>query len=633
MGLAVAGFALAASVAAGADGPLTSATTTTGATTTVATTTAPPADTTPDSGVYPPPTTPATTTAPAAPATTAPAPATTAATTTAPPPPPAGRYAALRQLGEGCLVVAAAAVAYPSRAPQVLGSFAQAPRPQTAGSGAFYFPGDGAVVATSGSSLSATSCAGERGSADHGPTGKAFVQSVSLFGGFVTADAVSLTLTGGSETPLTGVDGLKVDGKPTSFSPGSRVDLGGWGYLVALAGPANEPEKGNRTRLGALEIHLTAAHGGLPAGTDVLVPFAGAMPAPEPEPEPMTTAPAKKKAAAPAAPHRTTPATTPEPRTARARPAPTPGAPARPEPLPPGEPVAPPAKAHVKKQKKHRPPTEHHKVGHQPLTVTPPLGKANYVFPIAGEASFGNSYGGPRSDVPGGWHHGDDIFSALGTPVVAVADGTLNRVGWNRIGGWRLWVRDRRGNYFYYAHLSGYTEASLHDKHVKAGEVIGFVGNTGDAITTPPHLHFEIHPVSLLSLDYDGAVNPTSYLEGWERLDHVDAPVPVHATLPKGAAAEEAKLVFRQLLAARGITPEPEDLPAAPFGISTKAPELGVGFVADDDTIAVASTRLEAADGVADVSMVVPALLLAGAGLVSLGSLIALQRRADRDLT
>jgi hypothetical protein len=342
----------------------------------------------------------------------------------------------------------------------------------------------------------------------------------------------------------------------------------------------------------------------------------------------VTTAPPKTVPAAPKP--------NPAPARTRTQPAQTPTAPAPPvvrnKPLPPDEPVA-AAKAPAKKKKKHRPPTERHKVGHQPLTVTPPLGKAKYVFPIAGEASFGDSYGGPRSDVPGGWHHGDDIFSALGTPVVAVADGTLNRVGWNRIGGWRLWVRDRRGNYFYYAHLSGYTEASLHDKHVKAGEVIGFVGNTGDAITTPPHLHFEVHPVSLLSLDYDGAVNPTGYLEGWERLDHVDAPVPVHATLPKGAAAEEAKLVFRQLLAARGITPEPEDLPAAPFGISTKAPELGVGFVADDDTIAVASARLEAADGVADVSMIVPALLLAGAGLVSLGSLIALQRRADRDLT
>jgi len=56
---------------------------------------------------------------------------------------------------------------------------------------------------------------------------------------------------------------------------------------------------------------------------------------------------------------------------------------------------------------------------------------------------------------------------------------------------------------------------------VSAGDVLGFVGNTGDAEGTPYHLHFEVHPVGLLGLGYDGAVNPTSYLDAWRRLQDV----------------------------------------------------------------------------------------------------------------
>jgi hypothetical protein len=185
--------------------------------------------------------------------------------------------------------------------------------------------------------------------------------------------------------------------------------------------------------------------------------------------------------------------------------------------------------------------------------VTPPLGLRGYVFPVAGAASFGDTYGAARSDVSGGWHHGDDIFAPLGTPVVAVASGTLNRVGWERVGGWRLWVRDRLGNEFYYAHLSGYTPSALRSRRVQAGEVIGFIGNTGDAFTTPTHLHFEIHPRTLLHLHYDGAVDPTRYLQQWRRVLRIRAPRPVHPSLPSGPVRAEARDVFRELLAARHV--------------------------------------------------------------------------------
>jgi len=153
--------------------------------------------------------------------------------------------------------------------------------------------------------------------------------------------------------------------------------------------------------------------------------------------------------------------------------------------------------------------------------ATPSLRGGPYVFPIYGPVSFADTFGAPRADTT--WHHGDDIFAPLGAPVVAVADGTLFLVGWNRTGGNRLWLRDRRGNYFYYAHLSAFSSLAAVGARVRAGTVVGFVGNTGDARGTPYHLHFEVHPVSLIKLGYDASsVNPTPYLRAWKRAQDVD---------------------------------------------------------------------------------------------------------------
>ena len=65
-----------------------------------------------------------------------------------------------------------------------------------------------------------------------------------------------------------------------------------------------------------------------------------------------------------------------------------------------------------------------------PPSVTPPLGQAGYVFPVYGPSEFVDTFGAFRGDVPGGWHHGDDIFAPVGTPLLAVADGArlLRRV-------------------------------------------------------------------------------------------------------------------------------------------------------------------------------------------------------------
>ena len=201
----------------------------------------------------------------------------------------------------------------------------------------------------------------------------------------------------------------------------------------------------------------------------------------------------------------------------------------------------------------------------RPLAATPSLGGEKYDFPVLGTASWGDTYGAGRSDVAGGWHHGDDLFVALGTPVVAIADGTVFSVGWNAVGGWRLWLEDGDGNDFYYAHLSGYTKLAHNNNHVRRGQVLGFVGNTGDAFTTIPHLHFEVHPFGLLSLGYDGAVDPTRYLASWQRPGSVDVlpPVPLPSPNFRGSGSLTD---YRRLLALRPLAKPPAP-PAPPPGM------------------------------------------------------------------
>jgi len=215
------------------------------------------------------------------------------------------------------------------------------------------------------------------------------------------------------------------------------------------------------------------------------------------------------------------------------------------------------------------------KVG-APLTATPPLGGTHYIFPLATAASWGDTYGSARSDVPGGWHHGDDLFAPLGTPVVAVANGTVFAVGWNAVGGWRLWLVDHQGNNFYYAHLSGYTSLAQNDHEVKRGDVLGFVGNTGDAFTTPPHLHFEVHPNALLYLGYDGAVDPTTYLRAWSLVAHVKVLPPVE--LPGGAPSGFGSVTdFRRLLAVRPLKSTAKAKPRPAAAAKPRQPTFRIG--------------------------------------------------------
>jgi hypothetical protein len=91
----------------------------------------------------------------------------------------------------------------------------------------------------------------------------------------------------------------------------------------------------------------------------------------------------------------------------------------------------------------------------------------------------------------------------------------------------------RLRNLFYYAHLQRYSPFAVDGRRVRAGQALGYVGTSGDAVNTPPHLFFEINPASLRDLGYDGAVDPTRYLRSWRQLQ---APIPAtpHAVVECG---------------------------------------------------------------------------------------------------
>jgi murein DD-endopeptidase MepM/ murein hydrolase activator NlpD len=113
-------------------------------------------------------------------------------------------------------------------------------------------------------------------------------------------------------------------------------------------------------------------------------------------------------------------------------------------------------------------------------------------FPVegGGERDIGSVFGDPR-DGGSRRHHGIDIFAPRGTPAIAAAEGTAYRVRETPVGGKVVWLRDERGNRLYYAHLDSQVVAD--GQRVMPGDTVGFIGNTGNARTTPPHLHFGVY--------------------------------------------------------------------------------------------------------------------------------------------
>jgi murein DD-endopeptidase MepM/ murein hydrolase activator NlpD len=394
-------------------------------------------------------------------------------------------------------------VSVPNQADTTTPAVNAPPAVTPAATGAFSYPADGSVLTAASTTASAATAVATNASAKS----ESDVTQIAIFKGEITADALTARASAGTGYSDAGgnvngsvVVNLRYLGQPVT---GTKLALGDWGQLTvgtqAVDRSAPDGAVGYQTYVTELDVRLTADHDGLPAGSELQLGYAEAA---------AQTAPP----ATPTVPEATTTDVIPTT-------------------VDPSSGDAP----------RLRPKTSKSTTPDILLHVHPKLTAKHYVFPVYGASSYIDTFGAGRSDVSGGYHHGDDIFGQLGQPLVACTDGIVFSVGWNKIGGNRLWILDSQGNQFYYAHLSAFSTAAVNGAHVKAGQVVGFMGNTGDAQSTPYHLHFEVHPVSFLYLGYDGAVDPTPYLDAWKH--QKDLPFPIAGgwapAVPGGPAAPE----------------------------------------------------------------------------------------------
>jgi hypothetical protein len=135
-------------------------------------------------------------------------------------------------------------------------------------------------------------------------------------------------------------------------------------------------------------------------------------------------------------------------------------------------------------------------------------------FPVAGEATWQDDFYNYRAGPPVHLHQGNDIFANRGTPIRAPVAGTVS-FSEGGLGGKMFNLNGRDGNTYFGAHLDTFGEVT---GSVEQGDIIGTVGDTGNAVGGSPHLHFEIHPGG------GAAINPKPILDAW--VDEAAAAVP-----------------------------------------------------------------------------------------------------------
>lgn len=188
-------------------------------------------------------------------------------------------------------------------------------------------------------------------------------------------------------------------------------------------------------------------------------------------------------------------------------------------------------------------------------------------FPIGGSATFTDTWGALRyGPAPGQvrGHEGQDIFCDFGAPILAVSEGRI-QYDMDSLGGRIARLRMRDGSYWYYAHLSRWNKKDLSTgDRVEPGEVIGYCGHSGNAKTTPDHLHFGLYTKK------GDALNPMRSLVGWLRAAQDDARTLVRKVERRVARRMELQMLQRMFgdswapdLSAASPSPQPSGSPSA----------------------------------------------------------------------
>jgi murein DD-endopeptidase MepM/ murein hydrolase activator NlpD len=118
-------------------------------------------------------------------------------------------------------------------------------------------------------------------------------------------------------------------------------------------------------------------------------------------------------------------------------------------------------------------------------------------------ASIANTWGAPRGSNR--THEGQDIFAPQDTPIYSATTGYVLKIGENNLGGQTVSVVGAGGRTYYYAHLDSYARGLQEGDFVNTRTVLGYVGTTGNAAGTPPHLHFGVYTPT-------GAIDPLPLL-------------------------------------------------------------------------------------------------------------------------
>jgi peptidase M23-like protein len=129
-------------------------------------------------------------------------------------------------------------------------------------------------------------------------------------------------------------------------------------------------------------------------------------------------------------------------------------------------------------------------------------------FPVAGLAWWTNDWHAYRCCPYPHLHQGVDMFASEGTPLVAAADGYVSQKVVNAISGLGVEITDASNTQYFYAHLSRFAPGLRVGQQVRVGQVIGYVGHTGNASQTSPHLHFEVQPGGV-------PVPPKPFVDRW----------------------------------------------------------------------------------------------------------------------